>query len=149
MSSLRVTPSPRSTATVARPRHRPTWGRHVVGGFYLMMAGVHLGLVSADTEVYRPFADQGLFAFVRNGWQDIVMQHPAFWGLCLMTGEAVIGVLLLLGRRTARVGWVLVVVFHLLLMLFGFGIWLWSLPALALVWYLARADFDTGTEASS
>lgn len=37
----------------------------LVGGFFLVMGGVHLGLVSADPEVYRHVADHGLFAF---GW---------------------------------------------------------------------------------
>ncbi len=30
-----------------------TWPRLVVGGFFLTMGGVHLGLVTADPQVYR------------------------------------------------------------------------------------------------
>jgi hypothetical protein len=33
-----------------------------------------------------------------------------------------------------------VIAFHVLLMLFGFGVWLWCLPALALLVVLARKD---------
>ena len=115
-------------------------GRMVVGGFFLVMGGVHLGLVSADPEVYRHFADQGLFAFVRDGWQDIVMAAPRVYGLLLMAGEVLAGVLLLTGGRAARVGWIAVIVFHVLLMLFGWWIWVWSVPALALLTWLARRD---------
>ena len=124
------------------------WGGPVVGGFYLAMGGVHLGLVAADPETYRHFADAGLFLFVRDGWRDIFMAHPAFFGLMLMTGEMMLGILLLLGGRFATVGWVGVVTFHVLLMLFGFGIWMWCIPALALILYLARKD-DTATWGST
>jgi hypothetical protein len=48
----------------------------LIGGSYLSMGGVHLGIVAADPELYRPFADQALFAFVRDGWADIFMAHP-------------------------------------------------------------------------
>ncbi|MFC5730859.1 MULTISPECIES: hypothetical protein [Nocardioides] len=58
-----------NSTSSARPtgRDRSRVGRSVVGGFYLMMAGVHLGIVAADAETYRGFADGGLFAFVRDG----------------------------------------------------------------------------------
>jgi hypothetical protein len=114
--------------------------REIVGGFYLTMAGVHLGLVSADAQVYRHFADHGLFPFVRDGWQTIVMAHPSIWGLLLMTGELTLGTLLLVGGRAARWGWIGVIVFQALLMLFGFGFWLWSVPALVVLILLARRD---------
>jgi hypothetical protein len=124
-------------ATSSQRRH---WGGPVVGGFYLSMGGVHLGLVAADPQTYRHFADAGLFAFVRDGWHDVFMAAPAVFGLLLALGETVLGVLLLVGGRCATVGWAGVITFHLLLMLFGFGIWLWCLPALALLVTLARKD---------
>src|SRR3954447_16263520 len=101
---------------------RRHWGGPVVGGFFLSMGGVHLGLVAADTETYRHFADSGLFASVRDGWQDIFMVHPVVFGLLLAIGETALGVLLLLGGRFAAAGWAGVIVFHVLLMLFGFGV---------------------------
>jgi hypothetical protein len=128
---------PRETMTHPPRRH---WGGPVVGGFYLTMGGVHIGLVAADTDVYRHFADATFFGFVRDGWQDIFMAQPAVFGLLLAAGEITLGVLLLLGGRAAMLGWVGVVAFHLLLMLFGYDIWLWCIPALALLIYLARHD---------
>ena len=38
------------------------------------------------------------------------------------------------------VGWVGVLLFQVLLMLFGLGFWLWSLPAIAMLLWLARRD---------
>ena len=121
----------------------------MVGGFYLSMGGVHLGLVAADPQTYWHFADAGLFAFVRHGWQNIFMAHPTTFGLLLAAGETVLGILLLLGGRAATYGWAGVVGFHLLLMLFGFGIWLWCIPALAVLIHLARLDTTTAWAAAS
>ena len=134
-------PPPRTMVPVwpGTPRHR-TLGRKLVGGLFLVTAGVHVGLVSADTQVYRHFADGGLFPFVREGWQDIVMANPAFWGLMLAAGELVIGTLLMVGGRAARWGWVGAIAFHVLLMVFGFGFWLWSVPALVVLVVLALHD---------
>jgi len=133
------TSEPSSYPPVATRRHRAL-GREVVGGFFLVMGGVHLGLVAADPEIYEHFADAGLFPFVRDGWADLVMAAPSVWGLLLMAGEIVLGTLLLVGGRAARWGWYGVITFHVLLMLFGFGFWLWSIPALVVLVTLAHWD---------
>lgn len=152
-----VPPAPEERATrgprvapvhrVLGPRH-PALARTVVGAFFLVMGGVHLGLVAADPQVYDGFADQSFFAFVRTGWDEIVMAAPAVYGLLLMAGEVVAGSLLLAGGRAARVGWVAVVVFHLLLLLFGWWIWAWAVPATVALVLLARHDF-VPTDASA
>lgn len=136
-------------SSAAATRRRPGTARTVVGGFFLSMGGVHLGIVAADPQFYRPFADAALFPFVRDGWADIFMAAPVFWGLCMVAGETTLGVLLLAGGRAARLGWVGVIAFHLLLMLFGWGVWLWCLPALALLVPLAIRDWPRLTRPES
>jgi hypothetical protein len=69
------------------------------------------------------------------------MAHPAAWGLAVAAGEATLGALLLAGGRAALVGWVGVLTFTVLLMLFGYGFWLWSVPALAVLGSLAARDW--------
>jgi len=138
-------PAGRTPAT----RHRS--GAPVVGGFFLVMGGVHLGLVAADTGLYRDFASQALFGFVRAGWREVFMADPAVWALLLMAGEITLGTLLLIGGRARLVGWVGVIVFHVLLMLFGWWVWVWSVPALAVLVTLALRDLRaarTDTSAS-
>ena len=115
--------------------------RLLVGGFYLSMGGVHVGIVAADPQLYRHFADSALLGFVRSGWSEVFMAAPAVWGLCLALGETVLGVLLLTGGRPARLGWAGVIAFQVLLMLFGWGVWLWSIPALAVLVPCAVADW--------
>ncbi|MDT0185648.1 hypothetical protein Q9S36_36230 [Microbacterium sp. ARD31] len=117
--------------------------RRLVGGFFLVMAGINAGIVAADPQTYRPFADGAYWSFVTTTWHDLVMPHARVWFLLLAGGELVLGLLLLRGGRAARAGWVGVIAFHVLLMAFGFGIWTWSLPALALLLPAARADWTT------
>ena len=117
-------------------------GRFVVGGFFLVTGGVHLGIVAADPDFYRPFADGALLPFVREGWADIVMARPELYGLLLMAGEIALGVCLLVGGRAARVGWAGVIAFHLLLVLFGWGFLFWVVPALAVLVPLAWRDLS-------
>jgi hypothetical protein len=121
----------------AERRH---WGGPIVGGFYVTMGGVHLGIVADDPETYRHFADGALFAFISDAWQDIFMPHAAVFGLLLMAGEITLGTLLLIGGRCAKIGWIGVIAFHVALMLFGFGTWLWCIPALVVLVLLARRD---------
>jgi hypothetical protein len=112
-----------------------------VGGFLTCMGGIHVGIVGADPETYRSFGEPALFGFVREGWAEVFMADPRFWGLLLAAAEITVGVLLLVGGRAARVGWALTVVFQLLLMLFGFWIWAWCLPAIAFLVWAARRDW--------
>lgn len=128
-------------AAVTRRPSRIAWARRLVGGFYLVMGGLNAGLVVAEPGVYRTFADRSFWVFVRQGWPEIVMAEPRAWILLLAAGEVVLGALLLRGGRAARAGWCGTIAFHVLLMSFGFGIWLWSVPVLALLVPLARADW--------
>ena len=115
--------------------------RRFVGGFYWVMGGINAGIVFAEPHAYQHFADSAYLDLVTQQWNDIVMANPSLWGLLLACGEIVLGTLLLHGGRAARIGWVGVVAFHVLLMLFGPGIWLWCLPALAVLVPAARADW--------
>ena len=119
-------------------------GRRVIGGFFLVTGGVHLGLVAADPEVYRHFADGALLPFVVEGWRTIVMAHPELYGLLLMAGEITFGAALLIGGRAAYFGWTGVIAFHVLLLVFGWGMWIWAVPALMLMVTMAIRDVRRG-----
>ena len=130
-------------ASVSRShgQHRTPGATVIAGGFYLSMGGVHVGIVAADTGTYRHFADGALFGFVRTGWADMFMAHPAIWALLLAAVEMTLGGLLLAGGGLARWGWTAIGAFQLLLMLFGWGFWLWSVPAIAVISLAARRDW--------
>jgi hypothetical protein len=120
---------------------RPMRARSIVGGFFLTMGGVHIGLVSADTEIYRHFADGALIPGLSTLWQEVFMAHPAVWGLLLAAFEITCGALLLRGGRTARLGWAGVLAFHVALMGFGWGFWAWSAPVLTVLVTAALIDW--------
>ncbi len=130
------------TTPSTAPTHRARPAATVAAGaFFACMAGVHLGIVKADPTNYAGMADASPWGFVRSGWDDVFMAHPAGWGLAVAAGELVLAVLLLRGGPLARVGWVGVVAFQVLLVLFGWGFLLWSVPATAVLVWGARHDW--------
>ncbi len=68
------------------------------------------------------------------------MAHPAGWGLVVAAGELAIGVLTLAGGRWTRIGLIGAIVFHVALMMFGWGYWIWSVPMLVVLGYLLREN---------
>lgn len=115
--------------------------RRFVGGFFLVMGGINAGITAADPQTYESFADRSFWPFVTDTWREAVMATPLFWFLLLAASELILGLLLLRGGQAARVGWIGVLTFHVLLMPFGFWMWLWSLPMLAVLVSLARRDW--------
>jgi hypothetical protein len=122
----------------------PGWGRYL-GAFYLVMAGINIGLTVADPQTYRHFADEGLFPFVRSGWREIVMAHPTVWIGMLAAGEIVIGLAFLAVGWWRRAAYFAAIGFHVALMTFGWGVWLWSVPAIVLLTLARRHDAADGS----
>ena len=118
----------RRTSSAGRP------GRlaRTVGCVFLWTSGIHVGIVAADPDVYRSFTDDAL-PIVREAWSGVFMAAPVLWGLSVALGELLIGLATLRGGRWTPLGLSGAVVFHVCLMLFGWGFWLWSLPVLAVL----------------
>jgi hypothetical protein len=111
----------------------------VLGGFYLTMAGINIGLSIGDPQTYNGFAHAAHFDWVSSAWQSIFMAHPALWAALLGLGEVLVGIALLTGGRWSLLGYAGVIAFHLALLLFGWGVWLWAVPVLLVVVPAARA----------
>jgi hypothetical protein len=111
-----------------------------IGGFYLVMAGINIGIAVAESETYRHFADGGLFAFVREGWLTIVMSNPGLWIGLLAAGELLIGVALLIGDRWTLPAYGAIIAFHLALVLFGWGFLTWAAPVVLLLAIATRRE---------
>ena len=125
--------------SVGVPSHHVPLTRRLVGEFFLVTTGVHVGIVLADAGFYRDFAEAAVPG-VQSAWTDVFMAHPALWGLAVAVGELTIGVLILLGGRWARYGLLGAIGFHVALLLFGWGFLLWSVPALLLLVPLYRRE---------
>lgn len=141
MSAPRVDATSGTRDATAEPGRANGTVRRAVGCFFLFTGGVHLGMVAADTEVYRHFADGSMLPLVQDAWTDVFMAHAVVWALLVMTGELAMGLLLLRGGAAAKVGWVGVIAFQVALMVFGWGFWLWSVPALVFLVWAARRDW--------
>lgn len=130
------------TTTETQAPSATAW-RAILWGFVALFgsgAGVHTFLALTTPRSYDGFADAAFFTWTRDAWQNIFMAHPTAWALLLAAGELTIAVLLV---KVRVLGYIAVVLFHLALMLFGWGFWLWCVPALALAVPAARHAFRT------
>ncbi|MGC4112045.1 MAG: hypothetical protein QM747_16850 [Nocardioides sp.] len=114
-----------------------------VGQFLLWTSGIHVGIVAAHPELYRHFADGAIVPGLTAAWRSWFMSAPAVCGLVVAGGEAGLALLLLSARpERRRAGWLGVIAFHVALMAFGWGFWLWCVPALVLLVRSAHHDQD-------
>jgi len=135
-----------TTPGTAVERHAWSWTLRprYVGWFFLWTSGIHVGIVAADTAFYRHFADGALIPGLAGAWRSMYMPHAAITGLLVAAGEAVVALLLLLGSRTwRRIGWIGMIAFHTALLCFGWGFWLWSIPALVVLVRSSLEDWRT------
>lgn len=114
--------------------------RHALGWFFVLCGCVHIVLAATDPQVYSAFAQEALFPFVRTAWREIFMADPDGWALVVAEVEFLIGAALLLGGVWARIGYLAVITFHIALMMFGWGFWMWSIPAIVGITALALGD---------
>jgi hypothetical protein len=134
--------STRSTPGPVAPLGRGPLSARWVGLFFLWTSGIHVGIVAADPGLYRHFADGALVPGLSTAWRASVMPRAALAGLVVAAGEAALALLLLCSRPWRRLGWMGAIAFHLALMLFGWGFWLWSVPALGLLLRGTAADWQ-------
>jgi len=129
-----------------RCRHHPEaarLGRLAVGGLYLVAGAVVNALFLARGEDYARFADGSYLPFVRHTWRSLVVPHHEVWIGLLIVFEAIVGGLALSGGKRTRVAYAAAILFHVGLLPFGWGFYLWSLPMIAALVTLWRAERRT------
>jgi hypothetical protein len=111
---------------------RSLWAgvRYAFAIVYGLGALVHMGFAIWRPGIYRDFAAGSEFGWVRDSWQDVFMADPRAWALALAAGEVLIAILLI---AQPRLGYVAVLAFTATLVLFGWGVLLWSVPIAAVV----------------
>ena len=129
-------------------RRRPGFSV-AAGAFYTCMAGIHVGVVAANPAVYASFGAATPFNWVSTAWATVFMANPKFWGLFAAALELLIGVLLLRGGQSAKLGWIAVVAFQLGLILLGWVYLVWIVPAIIIAVLAARHDWPQLSERSS
>jgi len=100
---------------------------------------------------YAEFADGAYIAFVKHTWRSVVVPDRAAWIGLLIAFELAVGILALLGGRRTQLAYGAAIAFHVALLSFGWGFYLWSVPILGALVLLLRAerrdDEETATAA--
>ena len=89
---------------------------------------------------YATFADGSYLPFVSDTWRSVVVPNHHFFISLLIAFELVVGLLALRGGRAAVPGLIAAIGFHVALLSFGWGFYLWSLPMLLALGLLLRAQ---------
>ena len=115
-------------------------GRRAVALLYLGAgAGVNAFMLLRGDD-YAKFADGAYLGFVRHTWRSVVVPHHAAWIGLLIAFELAVGLLALMGGWRTRLAYGAAIAFHVALLSFGWGFYLWSLPMIAATAALLRAE---------
>ena len=116
------------------------FGRYAVSAMYLVAGAAVNAFFLLRGDDYATFADGSYLSFVTDTWRDVVVPNHDIWITLLILFEASVGLLVLRGGRSAQVALTAAIVFHVLLLPFGWGFYLWSLPMIAALVALLRAE---------
>ena len=133
------------------------WSRHsrraarigelAVAALYLGAGALVNGLLLATGEDYHDFADRSYIPFVRDTWRSLVVPNHVFFISLLIAFEVAVGLLTFAGGRRAKLGLVAAIAFHIALLSFGWGFFVWSIPMIGALSMLLRAAGRTPTAA--
>lgn len=116
-------------------------GRLALAALYLGAGALVNAVFVVRGDDYADFAAGSYLPFVRDTWTSLVVpNHHLFIGGLLVAFEAAVGVLALLGGRRAVLALIGAIGFHVALLSFGWGFFLWSLPMLAGLVLLLQAQ---------
>jgi hypothetical protein len=134
------------TALVAAVRASHSHRAMLVGryalGLLFTVAGALVNLVYLVTgsSDYATFAELSYLSFVRDTWAAVVAPNQVFWIGLLIAFELTVGVLVVLGERATQVALVAMIGFHVALLSFGWGFFVWAIPMLVALTLLLRAE---------
>ncbi len=101
-------------------------------------AAVNLAFLLTDHS-YAGFADGSWSGFVTETWESLVVPHQVVFIGLLVVGEAAAGLLVLVPGRVRQRALGALIVFNVLLVSFGVGFLVWSVPLVVALSLLLRA----------
>jgi hypothetical protein len=119
-------------------------GRRALALLFLGGGAAANALFLATGEDYARFADGAQLRFVAHTWTSVVVPHHELWIGVLILFEAGVGLLALGNGRGPGLAYGLTVLFHVGLLAFGWGFWVWALPMIAACARLRRAELQAG-----
>jgi hypothetical protein len=135
-----------ATAAIRSRRHPSALrvGRIGVGVLYLAAGAAVNSFLLARGDDYAEFAQGSSIAFVRDTWASLVVPNHDIWIGLLIAFELGVGVLALLGGGRTQLAYAAAIAFHIALLSFGWGFFLWSIPMIAALAALLRAERRSG-----
>jgi hypothetical protein len=130
------------TAAVRARRHPRALrtGRIAVAVLYVGAGAAVNALLLLRGEDYAEFAAGSPIAFVRDTWRALVVPNHELFISALICFELVVGLLALAGGRRTQVAYLSAIAFHVALLSFGWGFWMWSVPMIAALSSLLRYE---------
>lgn len=102
-------------------------------------AGANLYFVLRGDD-FSGFADHASTSFVRDTWESLVVPHHTIFIGLLIAFEAAAGAAVLVAGRVRQAGLALLMGFNIGLLAFGWGYLIWSVPLVAALESVRRAD---------
>jgi hypothetical protein len=115
-------------------------GQLAVAVLYVGAGALVNALLLATGEDYDDFADGSYLAFVRDTWHSLVVPNHVLFISLLVAFEAAVGLLAWVGGRRAQLALAAAIAFHIVLLSFGWGFYLWSIPMIGALSLLLRAS---------
>jgi hypothetical protein len=115
-------------------------GRTAVGVLYLGAGAAVNAFFLLRGDNYAKFADGSYIAFVRETWRSLVVPNHDLFIALLIAFEAAVGLLALMGGRKTQLAYGVAIAFHVALLSFGWGFYLWSVPMIAALTTLLRRE---------
>jgi hypothetical protein len=101
-------------------------------------AAVNLAFLLTGSS-YSGFADGSWSGFVTDTWESLVVPNEAFFIGLLVVGEATLGLMVLVEGRVREWALRALILFNVLLVSFGWGFLVWSVPLVVALSLLLRA----------
>ena len=121
-------------------------GRVALGSLMLIGGALVNAIYLGSGVDYDDFADMSMLTFVTDTWRELVAPHQGFFIGLLIAFEAIVGLLVYVGGRPAVAGMAAIIGFHVGLMFFGWGFWMWSIPMIVGVVLLLRAQLQAARQ---
>jgi hypothetical protein len=137
------------TAAVRSRRHARALrtGRFGVALLYIAAGAAVNGWFLARGDDYAEFAKGSYLPFVRDTWRSVVVPSHDFWIGLLIVFELAIGVLALAGGWRTQLAYTSAIAFHIALLSFGWGFYLWSIPMIVALGAMLQAERKSGPRA--
>lgn len=116
-------------------------GVRAVSALWVVAGAGANALFLARGDDYSGFAAGASTSFVQEMWESVVVPHHLFFIGLLILFEGVTGLLVLVAGPVRQVALLLLAAFTVLLLFFGWGYLVWSVPmtaALLLLWRAGR-----------